>query len=278
MIRDASIVTSSDGTWIAYEAMGEGDGLIVLGGALRAANDYHPLAEALSASYSVVLVERRGRGRSGPQGEQYHVEREIEDLLAVQAEVGARAVFGHSYGGLVALEASRRGASFRDVIAYEPGVSIAGSIPSDWTDRYQELLRAGDARGAFAAMARGAGFAPLALTRTPERLARMILRVAVRGAEWARMEPLLAASGAEHEQLAKLDDGSAARFRAIPARVLLLGGSKSPAFITTELFEQLRAAIPDLEIVVIPGLDHTGPEKQPRRVAEFVEAFLRGER
>ena len=274
MTRETVTAISSDGTAVAYEASGEGDGVIVLGGALRTASDYRPLAEALAHTHSVFLVERRGRGRSGPQGAHYSIEREIEDLLAVQTEVNARAVFGHSYGGLIALEAARRSATVREIIAYEPGVSIAGSIPSHWIGRYRERLTVGDTRGAFTAMARGAGFAPPALARMPERVAGMILRGAVSGAEWARMEPLLGASGVEHEELARLDDGSADRFRTVNARVLLLGGSKSPDFITTHLFDQLRGAIPTLETTVIPGLGHTGPEQQPGRVTECIERFL----
>jgi hypothetical protein len=45
------------------------------------------------------------------------------------------------------------------------------------------------------------------------------------------MEPLLEASAAEHEQEISIDDGSPVRFAAITARVLLMGGTRSPEFI-----------------------------------------------
>jgi pimeloyl-ACP methyl ester carboxylesterase len=151
------IVRSQDGTAISYETMGAGDGLVVLGGAWRARQDYLRLARALAPGFTVHLVDRRGRGGSGPQGADYSIERELEDLIAVQAETGATAVFGHSYGGLVALAAARRSNVFNDVVVYEPGVSVAGSVPLGWMDRYGELLAAGDRRGAFAAMVRRAG-------------------------------------------------------------------------------------------------------------------------
>ena len=52
------------------------------------------------------VVQRRGRGGSGPQGDRYCIERECEDIEAVRAATGARLIFGHSFGGLVALRAA----------------------------------------------------------------------------------------------------------------------------------------------------------------------------
>jgi pimeloyl-ACP methyl ester carboxylesterase len=98
-------------------------------------HDYLPFARAPAQSFAVHVIDRRGRGHSGPQGAEYRIERELEDLFAVQAHTGATAVFGHSYGGLVALEAATRSAGFTDVVVYEPGVSVAGSIPLGWLPR-----------------------------------------------------------------------------------------------------------------------------------------------
>src|SRR5438132_4706862 len=151
------MVRSQDGTTIAYETLGGGQGLLVLGGAWRTARDYLPFAQALAHDFAVHVIDRRGRGCSGPQGAEYSIERELEDLSAVRTRTGARILFGHSCGGLVALEAARRSSEFTDVVVYEPGVSIGGSIPLNWTDRYGDLLRAGDRSGAFAAMVRGSG-------------------------------------------------------------------------------------------------------------------------
>lgn len=73
-------VRSNDGTAISYETVGVGEGLLVLGGAWRTSRDYLPFARALSDSLTVHVIDRRGRGRSGPQGAQYSIAREIEDL------------------------------------------------------------------------------------------------------------------------------------------------------------------------------------------------------
>jgi pimeloyl-ACP methyl ester carboxylesterase len=266
---------SRDGTKIAYHSIGAGPGLLVLGGSLRRGLDYMPLAQALSRANRVHVVDRRGRGASGAQGAEYGIEREVEDLLAVQAQTGASAAFGHSFGGLVALEAARRSAVFSDVIVYEPGVSIGGSIPSRWTARYRQLLAAGDARGAFATMVRCAGFAPAALRRMPLWAVKLVLGLAIRDASWAAIVPHLATSVAEHEQLAAVDDGGVERFEAITAQVLLLGGANSPRFITSDAFDRLRAAIARCDSEVIDGLGHTAPdEKAPALIAQRIEAQL----
>ena len=42
----------------------------------------------------------------------------------MQAKTGAERVFGHSYGGFVALQTARRAAVFRHVAVYEPAVVL----------------------------------------------------------------------------------------------------------------------------------------------------------
>jgi pimeloyl-ACP methyl ester carboxylesterase len=94
-----STVRSLDGTSIAYFSLGAGDGVVVIGGSLSTGRDYLPFAAALARSFAVHVIERRGRGASGPQGADYGIDKELQDLLAVRAATGAAAVFGHSYEG-----------------------------------------------------------------------------------------------------------------------------------------------------------------------------------
>jgi pimeloyl-ACP methyl ester carboxylesterase len=131
----SSTATSADGTTIAYETVGSGAGLIVVGGVLSTARDYIDLARELAGSFTVHLMERRGRGASGPQGPGYGVDEECKDLLAVQAQTGAQHLFGHSYGGLVALQTARRAAVFRRVAVYEPAVVLDGAPAPAWSGR-----------------------------------------------------------------------------------------------------------------------------------------------
>jgi pimeloyl-ACP methyl ester carboxylesterase len=84
-MTNGAIARSQDGTSIGYETLGAGDGLLVLGGGWRTSRDYLPLARRLAHSFAVHVIDRRGRGRSGAQGPAYTIERELEDLAAVQA-------------------------------------------------------------------------------------------------------------------------------------------------------------------------------------------------
>jgi pimeloyl-ACP methyl ester carboxylesterase len=271
----AGIARSQDRTAIAYKSLGAGEGLIVLGGAWRSGRDYLRFARALAQSFEVHVIDRRGRGRSGPQGPSYGVERELEDLFAVQAQTAATIVFGHSYGGLIALEAARRSRVFSDVVVYEPGVSVAGSIPLGWIARYRALLAAGDRRGAFAAMVRGAGGAPPALERMPLWYVKLILRMFIREDRWRQIDPLLETGLAEHEQVAAFDQSTVDRYRDVTARVVLLGGGKSRPHLTTALFEQLTPTVAHCTSELIVGLDHTAPdEKAPDLVAERARRHL----
>jgi len=263
-----STVTSTDGTAIGYHTLGTGQGVVVVGGALRSGLDYLPFGRALARSRAAHLMDRRGRGCSGPQGSDYSIDRECEDLKAVVAATDATAVFGHSYGGLVALESARRERSFPDVIVYEPGVSVHGSMPLGWIPRYRELLDRGDARGAFTCMVQQAGFAPAILGRMPAWCARAILKLVVRGRQWQAMKPLLRTHLLEVEQVALLA-GDASRFSTIDSRVLLLAGAKSPAAITSQPMLEVQAVIAGATFELMEGLGHTAPDEQaPERVAE----------
>jgi pimeloyl-ACP methyl ester carboxylesterase len=275
----AQIARSLDGTAIGYQTLGAGEGLIVLGGAWSSGRDYLPFARAMSRSFAVHVVDRRGRGDSGPQGENYCIERELEDLFAVQEQTHATIVFGHSYGGLIALQAASRAQAFSDVLAYEPGVSVGGSIPLAWMTPYRRLVAAGDRRGAFAAMVRGAGGAPPALERMPLWYVKLILRLSIPEHQWRRIDPLLETALAEHQQVAALDEPTTARYRTVSARTVLLGGGKSRSRFTTRPFNALTAAIPNCTTDIIAGLDHTAPDHEaPRLVAERVQHQLRTSR
>jgi len=268
-------VTSPDGTTIAYQEAGSGDGVIVVGGALRAACDYLPFAEVLARSFTVYVMERRGRGASGPQGRAYSIEKECEDLLAVQAETDARAAFGHSYGGLVCLETARRTAAFRQLAVYEPGAWMEGVFSAAWMPQYRKRLDQGDTRGAFACMVKGAGFAPAVVAKMPLWYVKLVLRLAIPKRRWTPMEALLGANLAEHEEVGRLA-GNLDRFRSIGSRVLLLGGGKSPPAIVRRSLGALHEIIAGSSMEIIDGLAHTAPDEDaPGIVGERVLAYFR---
>ena len=101
------VVVSQDGATISYLSMGSGPAVVVIPGALSTAADYVDFGNALAEHFTVHIIERRGRGLSSPQGDDYSISKECEDLLALQRQTGASLLVGHSFGGLVALETAR---------------------------------------------------------------------------------------------------------------------------------------------------------------------------
>src|SRR4051812_41796215 len=100
MSINQEFVTSSDGTRISYLIVGSGSPLIVIPGALTTAADFESFSQELARHFTVHTIDRRGRGLSGPQGSDYSIARECEDIKALQEKTGAQYIFGHSFGGL----------------------------------------------------------------------------------------------------------------------------------------------------------------------------------
>jgi pimeloyl-ACP methyl ester carboxylesterase len=263
---------SADGTPIGYSSLGEGPGLIIVGGVLSSGSDYLALARLLAEDFEVHVMDRRGRPSSGPQRQDHSIEDECTDLMAVARSSGATAVFGHSFGGLVALETARRQRVFDQLFVYEPGVPLRGQFRFDWLDGYQERLEANDRRGAFAWMVKHNGFAPRPLAIMPLAYVRAVLRFAIRSREWASMNPLLEANLVEHRVEAALDGPSAERFATVTARTLLMGGTKSPTVISRQLVTELAEVIPAATVAILPGLDHLAPQRQPSQIATAILA------
>ncbi len=113
-------VTSSDGTPIAFDRLGAGPPVVVVGGQLCDRALTRPTAERLAEHFTVFNYDRRGRGDSGDT-QPYAVEREIEDLEALIAEAGGTAsVYGHSSGAGLALHAAAHGLPISKLVLHEP--------------------------------------------------------------------------------------------------------------------------------------------------------------
>jgi len=97
-------IVSRDGTTIGVWRSGDGPPLVLVHGAAADHSRWAPVLPALEQRFTVLAIDRRGRGASGDAGD-YEIEREYEDLAEVVASVGEEAaVLGHSYGGICALE------------------------------------------------------------------------------------------------------------------------------------------------------------------------------
>jgi pimeloyl-ACP methyl ester carboxylesterase len=141
-------VTSKDGTTIAFEKIGQGPALLVVGGVLGDHMQQSGLAQLLASDFTVYNIDRRGHGESGFT-DPYAVEREIEDLDAVITEAGGSAfVYGTSGPGVLCMEAAARGLStkMKKLAAWEPPYILEGSrppAPADYKEQLEKLLAEG---------------------------------------------------------------------------------------------------------------------------------------
>lgn len=139
---------SADGTKIAFDRVGEGPPVILVGGAFswRRWKGFVELAGLLSARFTVLNYDRRGRGDSGDT-EPYSLEREFEDLQAMVSIAGGSAfVWGLSSGGILALEAARTGVAIERIAAYEPPFIVDsnhGLPPNDFVLQVGSLVDRG---------------------------------------------------------------------------------------------------------------------------------------
>ncbi|MPY95286.1 MAG: alpha/beta fold hydrolase [Acidimicrobiia bacterium] len=115
-----SYVTSVDGTQIAFDSFGHGPPVVVVSGMFCDRQTTQDLAELLAQRFTVVNYDRRGRGGSGDTLP-YAVDREVEDLAALIVEAGGTAaVYGHSSGAGLALNAAAGGVPITRLVLHEP--------------------------------------------------------------------------------------------------------------------------------------------------------------
>jgi pimeloyl-ACP methyl ester carboxylesterase len=266
-------VNSKDGTTISYRSVGDGQPVLVLPGVLSMASDYADFARALAEHFAVHTIERRGRGESGPQGEEYSILKECEDVLTLQQATGASMIVGHSYGGLIALEVARNNDTFTKVAVYEPGVSIDGSMPIDWMPRYEKKLAQNKHLDALVDFT--LADAPAHLRKTPHWLMKLFIRLLfIRNRSARTMLSLLHQNAREWKEIARLD-GSYENYREITADVLFMYGGKSDSTAVNLVIERLPAIIPHCETKEFPKLDHFGIERTaPREVAKVVGEYF----
>lgn len=100
---------------------GQGIPIVVVHGVMADAFAWKQVAKAIAPTRPVLLLNRRGRTPSAAVGEAYGVGTEVNDLLRWLATIDGQVdLVGHSYGGLITVEAVRQGADVRSLVLYEP--------------------------------------------------------------------------------------------------------------------------------------------------------------
>jgi pimeloyl-ACP methyl ester carboxylesterase len=262
-------VTSRDGTVIGYRRLGDGPGVVVLHGAMSSSHNHVQLAKALADAFTVYVVDRRGRGLSGPYREDHSIQSEVDDLAAVLDTVGAHSVFGCSSGAIITLEAARALPTLQRIAIFEPPLFADRRTPEAVLTRFDKAMANGNLAGALVAGMKGAQMGPPAFNLLPSKLLELLTSKAMsleerRGTNgYVPMRELAPTLHYDFQLVAELS-GSMERYQAISADVLLLGGSKSPAYLKRAL-DALARSLPEAERVELAGVGHAAAWNADRR-------------
>lgn len=249
-------VVSADGTVIAVDRFGQGPAVVVVGGALCTRHSLNPLARALAATgFTVFSYDRRGRGDS-QDGTTYAVAREIEDIAAVIALAGGgAAVYGHSSGASLALNAAAADLAITRLVLHEPPYAEIPEAEQAEAlaetraelDQIEALLAAGRRTDAVETFLRGTGMPPEVATEmaTSSGMAdvapTLIYDLTVVGSRTT--------GGAIPYDLVE---------RLTMPVLVLCGGASAPFMIDTA--HRIANALPTSHLIEIPDHGHAVPE------------------
>ena len=253
-------VNSLDGTPIGYSRFGRGPGLVLLHGSMSSGAHHVELARLLSDTFTVFVPDRRGRGLSGPYREGGELQQELEDIAALLDATGATNLWGLSSGACIALHAARTMPAIVKVGIFEPPLFPDRAGPSALLRQFDGEMARGKIEAAMVTAMRGAEMGPAFFRALPKAL---IARLVGMGMAWEAKQPagpyptmgelaptLHADFAIVAESSGHLDD-----YRSIQAEVLLMGGSKSPAYLKRALADLARV-LPSVQRIELDGLDH----------------------
>jgi pimeloyl-ACP methyl ester carboxylesterase len=242
-----NLVTSRDGTRIAYEARGAGTPLLVVGGALSDGSSATQVRPLLEPHFTVVTMDRRGRGESGDTPP-YAPDREVEDIAAILDAIGQPAfVYGHSSGAILSLRAAMRGIPMAKLAVNEPPFIIPGTRPAPPVDaaaRIQASVEAGDREQAIRIFLGEQVGLPSPVLDQMKSLPM-----------WDRMLKL-AHTVVYDTMIAASNDVPSAALAAVTVPALVLHGSASFPWII-ETAAAVARALPHAELVTLEGQTHT---------------------
>jgi len=252
-------VTAADGRRTEYETHGDGPTLVLLygGGGRRF---WDPIVPAFSEDYTVVVPNRRVHDEDDPV--EGYIQREVSDVEAlIEAVSGDPILFGHSFGGLKAIETARV-ADVRAAIAYEPAYLVGEyREQADLAAQMQDRLDAGEPREAM----------------------KLHLKEVIHGGDIEHFESWLeswdgwpeSAENAEHtvRMDRALEQHELADSLEIDAPALLLSGSDGPAHLRDSI-RTVHDRLDHSRFVEFDGVGHLGPVTGPERVIDAVQSFL----
>jgi pimeloyl-ACP methyl ester carboxylesterase len=279
-------VTSKDGTRIEYRQLGQGPGVVMLHGSMESAQSHMKLAQGLADIFTVYLPERRGHRLGIPFVKDYNIQKEVQDLEALLAKTGSQHVFGVSAGGLICLQAALTLSTIHKVALYEPALIVGGSASTAFLPRSDREITQGKIAAALITGMKGAQLGPPVFNAMPRWLLELITMMTMKQedkhakGEDVTMKVLAPTLHYDFQLVAQMAE-TLKNFQAIRAEVVLLGGSKSPAWLKVAL-DALATTLPNARRIEFPGLDHGGSSDisntnrfgQPEIVAPELRQFF----
>ncbi len=276
-------VTSKDGTSIGYRQLGHGPGLVILHGSMSTGYYHLQLAEALSDAFTVYLPDRRGFGLSGPFSKEDGIQKDVEDLDALLTKTGTHNVFGVSVGAIISLKAALSLPAIHKLAIYEPPLFTDRAAPTAMMTRYDEEMAQGKVAAALTTAMKGAPLISDMFSAMPRwmiefmtnRLLSSETKKSPDGyATFTELAPTLHHDGRVISEMS----GQQESLRAIRADVLLLGGSKSTAFLKAGL-DSVAKVLPQARRIEFPGLNHSSTwnsdmRGKPEVVAQELRRFF----
>lgn len=253
-------VTSRDGTTIGYRRFGGGPGLVLLHGSMSSGAHHVELARLLAATFTVLVPDRRGRGLSGPYGTGDELQQELDDVAALLGATGAANLWGLSSGACIVLHAARTIPTIAKVGIFEPPLLPDRAEAAALLATFDDEMARGRIGEAMVTAMRGAEMGPGWFRALPKALTG---RLAMMGMAQEAKKPIgpyptmreLASTLHADFAIVTESSGRLHDFQSIPADVLLMGGSQSPAFLKRALSD-LASALPRSTRVELAGLDH----------------------
>jgi pimeloyl-ACP methyl ester carboxylesterase len=285
-------VISKDGTIIGYRQMGNGPSIILLHGGGKSSQTLMQLSMALSDEFTVYIPDRRGRGLSGPFGDNYGLQREVEDIDALLKKTGAHYVFGTATGGIIALQSALELPAITKAALYEPPIYVNETEMNNFNDigrRYDQYVAQGNLSMAMVTSSELATKVSGDELKPPYQWVKFLPNIILRLIFIIVLE--LDAKNVKdgdltlkeliptfHNDVILVNEtkGTIENFKDVSAEVLLLNGSKTFLFLKHAI-DALNEILPYVKRVEIQGIDHAAAEDatgKPEIIAHEIKAFL----
>ncbi|MDN5668397.1 MAG: alpha/beta hydrolase [Renibacterium salmoninarum] len=283
-MRESTLQTDDGGHLALYSYGTEdapgGQRVVVVGGAFLTALIYRPFsiafAKTLGEGWAVDVYDRRGRGGSSEQPEDYSIRTEISDLALVLRETRAKNILGHSLGGSVALNSVQEfvGSELEPekLALYDPAINIDNSLDMSWFESFENDVAAGRISHAWAKFKRGFN-ATGPLTRVPEPILAGLLAL-VAPTRAARAVKALLPTAVGELKAGMLEAEKAEDFSKLPAGTQFLVGAKSPEYFH-ETAKRLHAAIPGSGFALSPKMVHGSIPAAARELLDELTDYFR---